>query len=164
MPRPTLPQNGANARVGMAESSWMTGCRPFVGYGSGPGRAAVENYKEMKDLSKDSVNRLVVGEDGDGQRIDNFLQKLLKGVPKSHIYRILRSGEVRRNRGRVGPDARLAAGDELRIPPIRTAEPKLEPTPGEGTSALRVQAPVLASSAHTSFVWSKPEPSAPPMR
>src|SRR5204863_5410895 len=125
MPRPTLPQNGANARVGMAESSWMTGCRPFVGYGSGPGRAAVENYKEMKDLSKDSVNRLVVGEDGDGQRIDNFLQKLLKGVPKSHIYRILRSGEVRRNRGRVGPDARLAAGDELRIPPIRTAAPSL---------------------------------------
>jgi 23S rRNA pseudouridine955/2504/2580 synthase len=75
----------------------------------------------MKDLSKDSVNRVVVGEDGDGQRIDNFLQKLLKGVPKSHIYRILRSGEVRRNRGRVGPDARLAAGDELRIPPVRTA-------------------------------------------
>jgi 23S rRNA pseudouridine955/2504/2580 synthase len=75
----------------------------------------------MKDLSKDAVNRVVVGEDGDGQRIDNFLQKLLKGVPKSHIYRILRSGEVRLNRGRVGPDARLARGDELRIPPIRTA-------------------------------------------
>ncbi len=77
----------------------------------------------MKDLSKDAVNRLVVGEDGDGQRIDNFLQKMLKGVPKSHIYRILRSGEVRVNRGRVGPDTRLATGDELRIPPIRTAAP-----------------------------------------
>ena len=77
----------------------------------------------MKDLSKDVVNRLVVGEDGDGQRIDNFLQKMLKGVPKSHIYRILRSGEVRVNRGRVGPDTRLAVGDELRIPPIRTAAP-----------------------------------------
>ena len=76
----------------------------------------------MKDLSKDAVNRVVVGEDGDGQRIDNFLQKLLKGVPKSHIYRILRSGEVRLNRGRVGPDARLVRGDELRIPPIRTPE------------------------------------------
>ena len=75
----------------------------------------------MKDLSKDAVNRIVVGEDSDGQRIDNFLQKLLKGVPKSHIYRILRSGEVRLNRGRVGPEARLARGDELRIPPIRTA-------------------------------------------
>ena len=77
----------------------------------------------MKDLSKDAVNRLAVGEDGDGQRIDNFLQKLLKGVPKSHIYRILRSGEVRLNRSRVGPDARLTTGDELRIPPIRMAAP-----------------------------------------
>jgi 23S rRNA pseudouridine955/2504/2580 synthase len=48
--------------------------------------------------------------------------RLLKGVPKSHVYRILRSGEVRRNGKRVKPDARLALGDELRIPPIRTAE------------------------------------------
>ncbi len=77
----------------------------------------------MNDLSKDAVNRLAVGEEGDGQRVDNFLRKILKGVPKSHIYRILRSGEVRVNRRRVGPDARLAAGDLLRIPPIRTAVP-----------------------------------------
>ena len=69
------------------------------------------------------MNRLAVGEDGDGQRIDNFLQKALKGVPKSHIYRILRSGEVRLNRRRARPDTRLAVGDELRIPPIRTAAP-----------------------------------------
>src|SRR5450631_665719 len=77
----------------------------------------------MNDLSKDAVNRLAVDEAGAGQRVDNFLVKMLKGVPKSHIYRILRSGEVRVNRKRVGPDARLALGDELRIPPIRTAEP-----------------------------------------
>jgi 23S rRNA pseudouridine955/2504/2580 synthase len=77
----------------------------------------------MKDLSKDAVNRVAVGEDGDGQRIDNFLQKTLKGVPKSHIYRILRSGEVRLNAKRAKPDTRLAAGDVLRIPPIRTAAP-----------------------------------------
>ncbi len=77
----------------------------------------------MNDLSKDAVNRVAVGEDGDGQRVDNFLHKILKGVPKSHIYRILRSGEVRVNRRRVGPDARLAAGDLLRIPPIRAAAP-----------------------------------------
>jgi 23S rRNA pseudouridine955/2504/2580 synthase len=73
----------------------------------------------MNDLSKDAVNWLAVGEDGAGQRVDNFLHKVLKGVPKSHIYRILRSGEVRVNRRKVGPDARLAAGDRLRIPPIR---------------------------------------------
>jgi len=77
----------------------------------------------MNDLSKDAVNRLAVGEAGAGQRVDNFLLRVLKGVPKSHIYRILRSGEVRVNRKRVQPDTRLAAGDELRIPPIRTAAP-----------------------------------------
>jgi 23S rRNA pseudouridine955/2504/2580 synthase len=77
----------------------------------------------MNDLSKDAVNRLAVGEAGAGQRVDNFLLRMLKGVPKSHIYRILRSGEVRVNRKRVQPDTRLAAGDELRIPPIRTSAP-----------------------------------------
>ena len=77
----------------------------------------------MNALSKDAANRLAVGEAGAGQRIDNFLLRLLKGVPKSHVYRILRSGEVRLNRKRVKPDVRLVAGDELRIPPIRIAEP-----------------------------------------
>ena len=85
--------------------------------------AADHNYREMNDLSKDAVNRLAVDEAGAGQRVDNFLLRLLKGVPKSHIYRILRSGEVRVNRLRVQPDARLAVGDELRIPPIRTGVP-----------------------------------------
>jgi 23S rRNA pseudouridine955/2504/2580 synthase len=75
----------------------------------------------MNDLSKDAASHLAVDEAGAGQRVDNFLLRLLKGVPKSHIYRILRSGEVRVNRKRVGPDARLALGDDLRIPPIRTA-------------------------------------------
>ena len=84
----------------------------------------------MNDLSKDAANRLAVGEAGAGQRIDNFLLRLLKGVPKSHVYRILRSGEVRLNRKRVKPDARLAVGDELRIPPIRTsARPATGPSP-----------------------------------
>ena len=61
----------------------------------------------MNELSKDAVSWLTVGEDAAGQRVDNFLSRILKGVPKSHIYRILRSGEVRINKGRVGPDARL---------------------------------------------------------
>lgn len=76
----------------------------------------------MKDLSKDSVTWLEVGEEADGQRVDNFLLRIAKGVPKSHIYRILRSGEVRVNKGRVGADHRLRAGDRIRIPPIRTAD------------------------------------------
>lgn len=82
----------------------------------------------MKGLSKDSATRHQVGEDGAGQRVDNYLTKLLKGVPKSHIYRILRSGEVRVNSGRVGPEHRLQQGDQLRIPPVRVA-PRTRPAP-----------------------------------
>lgn len=75
----------------------------------------------MKDLSKDSVNWLEVGEEAEGQRVDNFLLRVCKGVPKSHVYRILRSGEVRVNRGRVAPEYRLQPGDRVRVPPIRLA-------------------------------------------
>jgi 23S rRNA pseudouridine955/2504/2580 synthase len=77
----------------------------------------------MNELSKDAVSWLTIGDDADGQRVDNFLTKVLKGVPKSHIYRILRSGEVRVNKGRVGPEARLAIGDVVRVPPVRTSAP-----------------------------------------
>ncbi len=59
--------------------------------------------------------------DHEGQRIDNFLQTHLKGVPKSHIYRILRKGEVRINKGRIKPTYRLQIGDVLRLPPVRQA-------------------------------------------
>jgi len=78
----------------------------------------------MNELSKDAVSWLTVGDDAEGQRIDNFLVRTLKGVPKSHIYRILRSGEVRVNKGRVGPDVRLSIGDVVRVPPVRTAVPE----------------------------------------
>lgn len=73
----------------------------------------------MNELSKDSATRLEVGEEAAGQRIDNFLLRLSKGVPKSHVYRILRSGEVRVNKGRVAADYRLQPGDIVRVPPIR---------------------------------------------
>ena len=81
----------------------------------------------MNGLSKDSVSWLTVDENATGQRIDNFLLRILKGVPKSHVYRILRSGEVRVNKGRVGPDVRLAPGDVIRVPPVRTAAPPRAP-------------------------------------
>ena len=75
----------------------------------------------MNALSKESVTFLEIDESGESQRIDNFLFKHLKGVPKSHIYRILR-GEVRVNKKRVDQTYRLKMGDLLRIPPIRVAE------------------------------------------
>lgn len=69
-----------------------------------------------------TVRRERVDDSVAGQRIDNYLMRVCKGVPKSHVYRILRSGEVRVNGGRVGPTYRLALGDEVRIPPVRVAE------------------------------------------
>ena len=75
----------------------------------------------MNDLSKARATWLEVGEESAAQRIDNFLLRRLKGVPKSHVYRVLRSGEVRVNSGRVRPDYRLQVGDRIRVPPIRIA-------------------------------------------
>ena len=68
------------------------------------------------------VKLVTVDEDGAGQRLDNFLMRHLKGVPKTHVYRIIRSGEVRINKGRAAADTRLAEGDVVRLPPVRTSE------------------------------------------
>ena len=76
-----------------------------------------------KDVqSAPAVRWIEVSEDEAGQRIDNYLLARLKGVPKSHVYRILRSGEVRVNSKRAGASDRVAAGDRIRIPPVRVAE------------------------------------------
>ncbi len=69
-----------------------------------------------------SVQRVNVDEGSAGQRLDNFLMRLLKGVPKTHVYRVIRSGEVRVNRGRAAADTRLALGDVVRLPPVRMSE------------------------------------------
>jgi 23S rRNA pseudouridine955/2504/2580 synthase len=69
-----------------------------------------------------AVRHITVDEESDGQRLDNFLMRQLKGVPKTHIYRVIRSGEVRRNKARASADERLATGDVLRIPPIRVSQ------------------------------------------
>lgn len=66
-----------------------------------------------------SVRYVEIGPEQAGQRIDNFLVRLCKGVPKSHLYKALRSGEVRVNKGRISADYRLDTGDTVRIPPIR---------------------------------------------
>ncbi len=68
-----------------------------------------------------AVRHLLVDEGSQGQRLDNFLVKQLKGVPKTHLYRVIRSGEVRVNKGRAAADTRLAMGDDIRIPPVRVA-------------------------------------------
>jgi 23S rRNA pseudouridine955/2504/2580 synthase len=79
---------------------------------------------------KAGVRYVTVGPESAGQRLDNFLIRLSKGVPKSHIYQVVRSGQVRINRGRAAADQRLAAGDEIRIPPMRTAVKPAQPPAG----------------------------------
>jgi 23S rRNA pseudouridine955/2504/2580 synthase len=78
------------------------------------------NSEEKSALPK--VQLVEITEDLCDQRLDNFLITRLKGVPKSRIYRIVRKGEVRVNKGRVDVKYRLAAGDIVRIPPVRVAE------------------------------------------
>ncbi|MFM7802630.1 MAG: RluA family pseudouridine synthase [Limnohabitans sp.] len=68
-----------------------------------------------------AVKTLLVDEESAGQRLDNYLLRNLKGVPKTHVYRIIRTGEVRINKGRVNADTRVQTGDLVRIPPLRVA-------------------------------------------
>ena len=77
----------------------------------------------MKDLSKISVRQADIGSETAGQRVDNFLLRECKGVPKSHIYRLLRTGQVRVNSLRIDAMYRLRPGDRVRLPPVRLAPP-----------------------------------------
>jgi 23S rRNA pseudouridine955/2504/2580 synthase len=76
------------------------------------------------------VQLVTILDEDAGQRIDNYLLRICKGVPKSHIYRVLRSGEVRVNKGRIDQTYRLVEGDIIRIPPIRIAEKAIQSVPG----------------------------------
>lgn len=90
------------------------------------------------------VAYVTIDEGSEGQRIDNFLLKVSKGVPKSHIYRVLRSGEVRVNKGRIDATYRLQCGDVVRIPPMRVASA----TPAGGQYVPAASFPVLFEDAH----------------
>jgi len=89
--------------------------------------------------SNNKATLVTISEDQSGQRIDNFLLTHLKGVPKSHIYRLLRSGQVRVNSGRKKPHYKLQADDTLRIPPVRVTEDTTDHIP----------APVLKMLQHS---------------
>ena len=90
----------------------------------------------MNSLSKDSASWREIDESSQDQRIDNYLQKILKGVPKSHIYRILRSGEVRVNSCRVQASYRLQDGDKVRLPPIRTSTKPVRSGPAASSAVF----------------------------
>jgi len=78
--------------------------------------------------SAGGVQYVEAGEGDAGQRLDNFLVRVLKGVPRTHVYRLLRKGEVRVNSKRAKPDQRVEAGDRIRLPPVRRPEPAAEGT------------------------------------
>jgi 23S rRNA pseudouridine955/2504/2580 synthase len=89
------------------------------------------------------VQLLTVDEESDGQRLDNWLLRRLKGVPKTHVYRVIRSGEVRVNKGRAQADSRVASGDVVRVPPMRVAAPS-----AAAAAAPPREFPVLLEDEH----------------
>lgn len=97
--------------IGAAERPSDTGSRPAKG------QEAVTNARPAE------VRHLEVDENGAGQRLDNFLLRHLKGAPKTLVYRIIRSGEVRVNKARAQADTRLETGDSVRVPPLRLPDP-----------------------------------------
>ena len=95
----------------------------------------------MENLHRPVVQWLDISAEQAGQRIDNFLLRFLKGVPKSRIYRLLRKGEVRVNKGRIKPEYRLKSGDQVRIPPVRVSES--EPASPSGQSVQKLADAIL---------------------
>jgi 23S rRNA pseudouridine955/2504/2580 synthase len=123
---------GADSKSNVVRRAYPeTTCTKTAGLGrtqikrSGPNPAVAERPRPEPELRDDSTVRvLCVDAESDGQRIDNFLLRHLKGVPRSHLYRVMRRGEVRVNKGRVKASHRLRTGDLVRIPPVRTALPE----------------------------------------
>lgn len=91
------------------------------------------NDKPQAQIINPKVQLVEISADHAGQRIDNYLMCHLNGVPKSLVYRIVRKGEVRVNKGRIKPDYRLKEGDIVRVPPVRQAEKK---APGKAPDAM----------------------------
>ena len=89
----------------------------------------------MTELSKNFVSFYTVTDNDENQRLDNFLLRYLKGVPKSHIHRIIRSGEIRIDKCRATFDSRIKKGQTIRIPPIRIAEKPLSGCLKKATSS-----------------------------
>lgn len=107
-----------------------------------------------KQVANPAVKILTVDEDSAGQRLDNYLIAHLKGVPKTHIYKLIRKAEVRVNKKRPSADQRLVAGDQVRIPPVRVAERDPKPAPSDSLKHTLDQA-VLYEDEHL-LVMNKP--------
>ncbi|KQP35836.1 RluA family pseudouridine synthase [Pseudorhodoferax sp. Leaf274] len=96
-----------------------------------------------QEVSAPAAKLVEIGPDAEGQRLDNYLLRVLKGVPKTHVYRIIRSGEVRVNKGRADAATRLALGDSVRLPPLRLSERAEEKSAAMARNAPARSFPVL---------------------
>ena len=103
---------------------------------------SVNPKSEQTKATSNKVHHVEIDESNVGQRIDNFLMTYLKGVPKTHIYRIIRKGEVRVNKGRTKPVYKLAIGDIVRVPPVRVSDAKIIPD-GAGGDLLRLKNAIM---------------------
>jgi 23S rRNA pseudouridine955/2504/2580 synthase len=108
----------------------------------------------MTARNPSAVRHVPIAERDAGQRVDNYLLRTLKGVPRSHVYRLLRSGQVRVNGGRVKPDRKLQAGDQLRLPPVMTAAAS-QPRRAPDELLQRVRAAICHEDEHF-LVLNKP--------
>src|SRR6478672_1192219 len=100
------------------------------------GRPAETSGIDRPSQVSPQVQLITISDEEADQRIDNFLMRICKGVPKSHIYRVLRSGEVRVNKGRIDQTYRLQEGDVVRVPPVRVAERQASTAPGAEFTVL----------------------------
>ena len=89
-------------------------------------------HSDAPERPSGTAHTVRISEDRDGQRLDNFLLGYLKGAPRSLVYKLLRSGQVRVNGGRSKPERRLEGGDEVRIPPVKIEPPGDKGTPAKG--------------------------------
>jgi len=117
-------------------------------------QAAPRDGNTQSETAKTGVQLLEVSEHADGQRVDNFLMSRLKGLPKSHLYRLIRKGEIRVNKKRCKPDSRLCYGDIVRVAPLRLSESEPAAAPGPGLIRL-LQDNVLFEDEHL-MVLNKP--------
>ena len=103
----------------------------------------------LNATERPAASELLVDENSAGQRLDNFLMRVLKGVPKTHIYRIIRSGEVRVNKGRAQADTRVEIGDLIRLPPVRISEKVAQKADAMAHSAAPAREfPILFEDEH----------------
>lgn len=141
-----LPRCLASARVNSGKSSTYRANveRRIIGAKAAASRAG-QRPGIPAPAAAPAVRHLQVDEESAGQRLDNFLLRHLKGAPKTLVYRVIRSGEVRVNKGRASADTRVQAGDDVRVPPLRLAD---KPAAAAQAAVPAREFPVLFEDEH----------------